>query len=370
MTTRAAFNVGEKDPEGASRMADCLLYGSTGYVGRAAAQLAVDRGLQPILSGRNTATLEKQASELGLDYRVATVDDEASLGAAMADVPVVLNCAGPFIRTAAPILDACLRTGTHYLDITGEPPMYEMVSERDAAAVAAGVMLLPSAGFDVVPTDCLAAYLKQRLPTATHLTLSFRAKGPAGLPPGTLNTMIEMVPYGSNKQHRVDGEVVAASTRKTRMIDFGDGEELASMMTWGDVILAYKSTGIQNIENYLVLPPETVKQMDLVDRIRPLFKVPLVRDMAKKQLRGGATEEERDQTATAVWGEVTDGAGGVAVARLHGPEAGLVWTAAAAVGIVQRILGGDVTPGFQTPSTAYGPDLIFDVDGVVREDIV
>jgi short subunit dehydrogenase-like uncharacterized protein len=350
-------------------MTDFLLYGSTGYVGRAAAQLAVERGLQPILSGRSAAALEQQASDLGLNYRVASVDDEASLDTAMAGTPVVLNCAGPFIRTAAPILDACLRTNTHYLDITGEPPVYEMVSSRDAAAKNEGVMLLPSAGFDVVPTDCLAAYLKQRLPTATHLALSFRAKGPAGLPPGTLNTMIELIPYGSNKQHRVDGEVVAASTRKTRMIDFGEGEEVASMMTWGDIILAHKSTGIPNIEDYLVFPSEMVKGMDLVDRIRPLFKVPLVRDMAKRQLRGGATEQERDETKTAVWGEVTDGAGGIAVARLHGPEAGLVWTAAAAIGIVQRILGGDATPGFQTPSTAYGPDLIFDVESVVREDV-
>ena len=351
-------------------MADFLLYGSTGYVGRAAADLAVDRGMQPILSGRNPETLEKQASDLGLEFRVASVDDDSSLDAALADTRVVLNCAGPFIRTAAPILDACLRTNTHYLDITGEPPVYEMASIRDTAAKRAGVMLLPSAGFDVVPTDCLSAYLKQRLPTATTLTLAFRTKGPAGVPPGTLNTMIEMIPYGSNKQHRVDGTVVAASTRKTRTIDFGEGEEAATMMTWGDVILAYKSTGIPNIEDYLVLPPETVKQMDLVDKIRPLFKVPFVREMAKKQLRGGATEEERDQTETAVWGEVRDDAGGIAVTRLHGPEAGLVWTAAAAVGIVQRILDGDATPGFQTPSTAYGPDLIFDVEGVVREDVV
>jgi short subunit dehydrogenase-like uncharacterized protein len=351
-------------------MADFLLYGSTGYVGRAAAQLAVDRGLRPILSGRSAVALEEQASDLGLDYRVASVDNKASLDEAMAQLPVVLNCAGPFIHTAAPILDACLRTGTHYLDITGEPPVYEMASSRDAAAKREGVMLLPSAGFDVVPTDCLAAYLKQRLPTASHLTLSFRVKGPAGLPPGTLNTMIEMIPYGSNKQHRVGGDVVAASTRKTRMIDFGEGEETASMMTWGDVILAHKSTGIPNIENYLVLAPAMVKQLDLTDRIRPMFRLPFVREMAKKQLTGGATEQEREETETAVWGEVTDDTGGRAVARLHGPEGGLVWTAAAAIGIVQRILGGDATPGFQTPSTAYGPDLVFDVEGVIREDVV
>ena len=75
-------------------------------------------------------------------------------------------------------------------------------------------------GSDVVPTDCLALHLKQCLPSATHLALAFAGQGPAGLPPGTQRTVIEMIPYGL--QTRRDGRLESAGLgMKTRMIDFG-----------------------------------------------------------------------------------------------------------------------------------------------------
>jgi short subunit dehydrogenase-like uncharacterized protein len=331
--------------------------------------MAIERGLTPLLSGRNPETLEYQASELDLDYEVATLDDADSLRKAMSGVPVVLNCAGPFVRTASQVVDACLRSGTHYLDVTGEPPVYEMVASHNGDAIGKGLMLLPSVGFDVVPTDCLAAHLFRRLPSATHLALAFHQNGPAALPPGTLNTSIEMIPYGSSKQHRVEGNVVAAPQRKTRTIDFGDGDVTASMLTWGDVFLAYRSTGIPNIEDYVVFPPQIIKQMDLTDRIRPLFHIPMVREAAKRAMRGGSSEEQLAATATSVWGEVTDATGRRAVSRLHGPEAGVVWTSRSALDVVRHVMDGDVTPGFQTPSTAYGPDLVLEAEGITREDV-
>jgi short subunit dehydrogenase-like uncharacterized protein len=348
---------------------DFLLYGATGYVGRAVAELAVERGLRPLLAGRSATSLEPQAGELDVEYRVVALDDPDTLAGAMATVPVVLNCAGPFVHTFEPIVDACLATGTHYVDITGEPPVYASIATRHDAAESAGVMLLPGAGFDVVPTDCLAAHLVRRLPTATHLTLAFSQHGPAGLPPGTLNTMIEMLAYGSSAQHRVDGAVVTATPRKKRMVDFGDGPVPVSMLTWGDVFVAYRSTGIPNIDDYAAFPPGLFRQMDLIDRVRPLFRMTPIRNLAKKAQRGGATAEERAATSTAVWGEVTDDAGGSAVARLHGPEAGLIWTSRAVLGVVERILSGEFTPGYQTPATAYGPDLVLDTEGVTRQDV-
>ena len=69
--------------------------------------------------------------------------------------------------------DACLRVGAHYLDVTGEVAVFEALAARSAEARAAGVMLLPGAGFDVVPSDCLAAHLKRRLPSASKLVLGF-----------------------------------------------------------------------------------------------------------------------------------------------------------------------------------------------------
>ncbi|MCA1735593.1 MAG: hypothetical protein LC739_05615 [Actinobacteria bacterium] len=230
---------------------------------------------------------------------------------------------------------------------------------------------LPPVGFDLVPTDCLAAHLKRRLPTATYLTLAFHPQGPAGLPPGTLNTLVEMIPYGSNKQRRFKGKIEnVPGRRKTRMIDFGSGSVKAWMLTWGDVYLAYRSTAIPNIEDYAVLPPELIRQMDLTDRIRPLFKLAAIRNAAKKTMHGGATTEERAKSSMSVWGEVVDDQGRKAVARLRGPEGGLVWTSRMALEVLKRVLAGDLKPGFQTPSLAYGPDFALECEGVTREDVV
>ena len=175
-------------------------------------------------------------------------------------VTVVLNCAGPFVHTFKPMADACLRTGVHYLDITGEIPVYEGLAALDAQAKARGVMLLPGVGFDVVPTDCLALHLKQRLPSASHLALAFRTEGPGGLPPGTQRTMIELLPYG-DRVRRNGLLVVPERGVKTRAIDFGQGPVVATRLTWGDVFTAYHTTGIPNIEDYLVVPEATRRRL-------------------------------------------------------------------------------------------------------------
>lgn len=346
-----------------------LLYGATGYVGRTTAALAVARGLQPVLAGRSEAVREL-GEELGAEAVVVGVDDPAGLSAVLADVPVVLSCAGPFRRTYRQLFDACLATATHYLDIAGEPVVYEAAAAADDAARHAGVMLLPGAGFDVVPTDCLATHLAGRLPTATHLRLAIRQTGPAALPPGSVQTMVESAPGHSSRRHRVDGTVVDADPRPSRQVDFGRGPVTAVLHTWGDVYLAEKSTGIRNVADYLVLPPRGVAMADLLDRMRWLLRWRPVRALVSRQMRAGATVDQRAATTTHVWGEVVDADGNRAVSRLHGPEAGLTWTARAALDVVGHVLAGQAPPGHQTPSSAYGPDLVLEAEGVTREDVV
>src|SRR5690606_5088937 len=92
-------------------------------------------------------------------------------------VDLVLHCAGPFGETSRPMLKACLRAGAHYLDITGEIAVFEAVMARDPEIRRAGVAAIPGVGFDVVPTDGLAALLGQALPGATHLELAFAGLG-------------------------------------------------------------------------------------------------------------------------------------------------------------------------------------------------
>ena len=347
---------------------DLLIYGATGFVGEATARMAVQSGMRPLLGGRNKQKIERLAEELGLEHCAFDLDNSTAIDTVLTDLPVVLNCAGPFIHTYQPMVDACLRTSTHYLDITGEIPVYQAIAERDGEAKEKGIMLLPGIGFDVVPTDCLAVHLKRRLPSATRLTLAFHSIGPAGLPPGTQRTMIELIPFGNRVRH--NGRlVVPKKVIKTREIDFGNGPTTATRITWGDVFTAYYSTGIPNIEDYLVLPESVHKKMTMLNRWRPLFKLPFVRNYLKRGVRPGPTAEARAKTFTHVWGEAEDDQGRKVRSRLHGPEAGVIWTVKTALAGVGKILTGAYVAGFQTPGMAYGPDFVLEYEGVTREDI-
>jgi short subunit dehydrogenase-like uncharacterized protein len=345
-----------------------LLYGAYGFVGAEIARLAVAQGLRPVLAGRNADRTRALATELGLEQRAFGLDDPAGVNRALKGVSLVLNCAGPFIHTYQAMADACLRVGAHYLDITGEIPVYAGLAARDAEAKARQVMLLPGVGFDVVPTDCLAAHLQRRLPTATRLSLAFQTSGPARIPPGTARTMLENLPHRT--KIRSNGRLVdAPDETKTRRIDFGRGPRQALLISWGDIFTAYYTTGIPNIEDFIALPENLIRLRRLTGWMRPALKLPLARQILASWVPAGSTPEQRSQTRTHVWGEVTDDRGRKAVSRLHGPEAGVDWTALAALGAVNKALAGDVQPGFQTPARVFGADFALEANGVTREDL-
>lgn len=346
-----------------------LLYGATGFTGQEIARLAAEHGFEPILAGRDAVRLEKLATELGVENRVFDLSDPDKIEQGLKDVTVLLHCAGPFIHTYKPIVEACLQTGTHYLDLTGEIPVYEAIAARDAEARARGVMLMPGSGFDVVPTDCLAVHLKGRVPSATHLRLAFRREGPAGFPPGTQRTAIELIPYGIRVRRNGHLEAPEKAT-KTHLVDFGQGPVKAALFPWGDVFTAYYSTGIPDIEDYYVLSEAERKLMAALPYLRPLLKLAAVRNLFKRGVDPGPTADMRARSRTHVWGEVEDDQGRKAVSRLHGPELGVVWTSRAALAIVQKVLNGNAPPGYQTPALAYGADLVMECEGVTREDLV
>jgi short subunit dehydrogenase-like uncharacterized protein len=348
--------------------AEFLLYGANGFVGEAIARLAVQQGLRPMLAGRDAAKIEKLASELGAAHRVFSLDEPAAMDQALSEVPVVLHCAGPYVYTSKPMVEGCLRSGTHYLDLTGELPVYAAVAASDAEAGERGVMLLPGAGFDVVPTDCLALHLKNRLPSATRLTLAFCWQGPAGAPPGTQRTAIEVAAYGDRVRRNGRLEEPEQPV-KTRQIDFGYGPLEAMRVTWGDVFTAYYTTGIANIEDYMVVSRRLRRQWRAAAALRPLLRWSVVRELAKLAVSAGPTRDECAISFTHVWGEAQDEGGLTAVSRLHGPQAGVVWTARAALAAISRVLAGNAPAGFQTPARAYGADFALEAEGVTREDV-
>ena len=345
-----------------------VIYGANGFVGRAIAAEAVARGLHPRLAGRDAERLAVVARELDLDAAVADLADPIALDRALAGATAVLHCAGPFAGTAAPMVAACLRNRIHYLDITGELPVFKAIAAQDAAARERGVMLLPGAGFDVVPTDCLALHLQAQLPDATHLRLAFRSRGPAGLPPGTQRTAIELLPLG--RLRRRNGALERwRFPLPTPRVDFGDGPAAVTPFTWGDLMTAHHSTGIPNIEVFVGLPAAARRLLALSDTLRPLWRLAAVRRALAKRVRPGASAAALAATRVDVWGEVANAAGERVSARLHGPEAGVVWTARAAVAAAARVLAGDAPVGYQTPGGAFGADFVLESEGVAREDL-
>ncbi|HEV2733905.1 MAG TPA: saccharopine dehydrogenase NADP-binding domain-containing protein [Longimicrobiaceae bacterium] len=346
-----------------------LLYGSYGYTGRLIAARALERGLRPVLAGRAEAPLRRQAEELGLPWRAVALDEPAALDAALAGVPVVLHAAGPFSRTARPMAEACLRTGTHYLDITGEIAVFEALAALHARAEAAGVMLLPGAGFDVVPTDSLAAHLARRLPGATRLALAFQPVG-GGLSHGTATTMAENLAGGGAV--RRGGRIVRVPAAfRTRRVDFGRGPVEVTTIPWGDVSTAFHSTGIPDVEVYTRVPAPARRMMVASRHLGWLLGSGPVQRLLKRRIDAaspGPTDEQRARGRSLLWGEVEDGRGGRAAARMQTPE-GYTLTAAAAVAAAEEVLAGRARPGFRTPSLAFGPDWVLGFDGVTREDL-
>jgi short subunit dehydrogenase-like uncharacterized protein len=346
-----------------------LLYGSTGFLGREIARLAREAGLPLIIAGRDAGKVPAQAASLGVEGRTFDLSDPAAVEHGLDGVAVVLHCAGPYIHTWQPMVEACLRTGTHYLDITGEIPVLEGIAARGAEAKQKGVMLLPAVGFDVLPTDCLALHLKQRLPAATRLTLAQYGKGPSRFPPGSINTLFETV-IPSGFLLRQGGQLVPFPSRlRTRRIDFGQGPVEATLFPWADAFTAYTSTGIPNIENYMVISPEMRRMFELLLRLRPLLRPARVRRFLKSQVSSGSTAEQRAATSTTVWGEVVDDQGRCVSARLYGPDGGVTWTSLAALSVVEQVLQGNCRPGFQTPAMAYGSDFVLQSEGVTLEDL-
>jgi short subunit dehydrogenase-like uncharacterized protein len=341
-----------------------LIYGANGYTGELITRFAAERGMTPILAGRNAIAVEELAKKHHLEYRVFSLDETARLDAALHEVDLVLHCAGPFSITSRPMVEACLRNKKHYTDITGEIAVFEAAARLDEEAKAAGVMLMPGVGFDVVPSDCLAKHLKDRLPSATHLSLAFYGMG--RLSHGTQATMTMNV--GSGGAVRKDGKIMSVPAAwKTREIDFGEVTKTGVTIPWGDVATAFYSTGIPNIEVFTVVPPSNLKMMKASRYLGWLLSMKPFQDYLQSKIpAGGPSDEERAKGKTLLWGEATDLNGNKVASRMQGPE-GYTMTALAALNITQKILSGNFTPGYQTPAKAYGADLVLEIDGVTRQ---
>ena len=343
-----------------------MIYGANGYTGELIAREAVQRGLRPVLAGRNKTAIEAIAKELGLPSRIFALSFEDEVAENLTDIDVVIHCAGPFSSTAEPMMNACLKSKTHYTDITGEINVFELAQSMDQAAIKAGIVICPGVGFDVVPTDCLASLLKQKMPDATHLSLGFDSG--SGLSPGTAKTSIEGIASGG--RIRRDGKIKRVPLAyKQRTIDFGNGKKNAVTIPWGDVSTAFHSTGIPNIEVYIPMSPKAANGMRKMNWFRWLVKIPLIQSKMKEQAEKksrGPNLEQRNKLRTSLWGEVKNAAGETVTGRIETCN-GYQLTYLAALEVNNYLLeAGDLKGGAYTPSKLINNQLIFQIEGTTE----
>jgi short subunit dehydrogenase-like uncharacterized protein len=343
-------------------MTNWILYGASGYTGELIAREASRRDLQPILAGRNERRISRLAAELDFPSRVFGLSEGVDIAHELAGARLVLNCAGPFSATAVPLLEACLAAGVHYLDITGEIDAIEAAAVRSERAKQAGIVLIPAVGFDVVPSDCLAALLAAQLPGAKRLQLAF--DGLSSLSPGTVKTTLEFLPKGGRV--RIDGRITRVPLAwKTLEVPFAEGSKTAATIPWGDVASAYYSTGIGNIEVYMTFPLKQPRAIRRWGWLLPLLRLrPLRRYIERRveQTVRGPTAGERAAGWASFWGRVEDDAGQSVEATLTTPS-GYDLTVLTALASVERVLTGDFPAGFHTPSQAFGRDFILSIPG-------
>jgi short subunit dehydrogenase-like uncharacterized protein len=346
-----------------------LLYGANGYTGELIARYAGQYNLQPILAGRRKELIEPLAAKLHLPYQVIDLNDGAALQTVLKEVKAVIHAAGPFHFTAKQMVEACLQTGTHYLDINGDIAVFEMIKRNDDAAKKAGIMLLPGAGFDVVPTDCVALQLKKLLPDAIALQLAFASLG-GGLSHGTATTMAARL--GEKGAVRKDGKIIRQPLGEKGMwIDFGIKKLFVMSIPWGDISTAYFTTGIPDIETYTGISKKVYNGLKLQPLFNWLLRTKFIRKYMQNKINqrpAGPSDEQRSKATSLVWGQVRNAEGKTATVRLSGPE-GYTLTTHAALIIVQKVLAGNFIAGYQTPARAYGENLVMEIPGVQREII-
>ena len=312
-------------------MKKLMIYGATGYTGRMAAEHASAAGTPLILAGRSEATLVTLAASLDVEYRVFALEDNTLIDRSLGDVGVLLNCAGPFVRTADILMRACIRTGVHYLDVAAELDPYRQAEVLDVEARATGVMLLPGSGGSVAMLGCLAGHAVARTKNPSSIRVAMHVSG--GLSRGSAVSAMGSVT--AETLARADGKLVARSAGAIRKLDFGKGAVDCFQVTLPDLITIWRSTNVPAIETFVHVTGNGFPQGDL------------------SALPDGPSEQERLANRYQAVVEVTDSDGEIVRSVLDTVN-GYTFTATAAAEAGQRVLAGEARPGFQTPAMLFG----------------
>jgi short subunit dehydrogenase-like uncharacterized protein len=347
-----------------------MIYGAYGYTGQLIARQALARGHRPLLAGRDGAKLGALAQELGLPAVSVGLDQRSALLRALEQVSAVCHAAGPFVHTSEPLVEACLEARVHYLDITGEVPVFEAIFRRHAAAEQRGVALLPGVGFDVVPTDCLARFVAQRTPGATELDLALAVLG--RMSSGTARSSFEGILRGNFV--RRDGKLQQIPFGQgLGEVQFSDRRRAVLPIPWGDLETAFHTTGIPNIRTSLAIPGGVARGLPRAAPVLPVLMRLLARPWPRRAVLAllesqvaGPDERARSEGRAYLWARASARDGRSTEAWLETCD-GYAFTAQSVVLAVEA-LARTPRAGALTPALAFGADFVLNVSGSVRHE--
>ncbi len=332
-----------------------LLYGVLGYTGNLFLERALDRSL-PIVLGAREKELSETAQRLGLDYRVFEIGETQGIAACLSDIRAVVNLASISYGVNKFLIDACIQTGTHYVDLAAECPDMLHVLELHDAALARGVMLMPGAGFNVIMTDIAGVIASASLADPTRLCLGFATFGKASR--GTIRSLLRLATEAGYTRRA--GELVPARSALEKRTFRAEGKDysLISNALMGDVITSYRSTSIQDISAFSYYPWVLAQFMKgRLNWLRVFLK-----RYARWFFAAGPSDGELESQHTYAWAQVENGHGRSATVLIKGPHA-YVFTVKAIGRIIGQLVRNNVNPGFTSPSF-FGRALIEGIDGV------
>lgn len=344
-----------------------MVYGAYGFTGQWIVEAAVERGHRPLLAGRDAKKLRPVAERFGLESRVLSLSEPGALRDALGPLDAVMHAAGPYVCTSEPMLEACLETGTDYVDITGEVSVLKDHFTLDERAREAGVAILGGMGFDVVPTDCLARHVADGLERVEELELVVDTDiNPTA---GTVKSALGMLPAGG--QVRRHGQLRREPVgHRTLSVDFPHGPRTASSAPLGDLVTAAHSTGADSITTYVVLPRGVARVLQFVSPLLGfLLRFSPIRNLAERlvdRVFTGPDRTDRDWVENWIYARARSREGNTADAWLKTPET--YWfTALSCVEAVEILAERDVV-GARSPSMAFGTDFVLRIPGVERFD--
>lgn len=299
------------------------LTGATGFTGRLTARALLDRGITPVLVGRDRAKLEALARELGAAVELRVVDPltPQTTADALADARVVVATAGPFVTAGEPALAYAARHGRRYVDCTGEQPFVRLAMTRyQATAEASGACLVPSCGFESALGDWAASLAAQALGDAEldAIEVVYATRG-FGTTAGTRESALRVA--AGEGVSRVEGRLVPERpASRWRSVELDGRTRRAGSFPGIEALVVARHVRVRDVRSYMVMGRRTERVAKLA---LPLLRrmAPLVMPFAEQLARRGGSPVETSRTGArfAVFAEARRG-GDLARAEITGTD--------------------------------------------------